>query len=220
MEGGARVIRAGGARFGHSRSLRGELVLTEPALTESLVCNLSWRDNKNSFRYSRFSPWYTAEGVIQFGSGEIIFTRGNAWGIFDWNRAVRPRVDIQYRAMACGQSGGHTIGFCVGHGLTNSSPCTENAFFMDGRLHKLEQVTFHIPPADWLSPWRFTSNDNRLEMVFCSQQERADRRRILFHSFKRRQLFGSFTGKAVLDDGSEIEFHNITGFAERVKTRF
>jgi hypothetical protein len=220
MEGGARIIKVDIPRFGHGRSLRGELVLNEPAFAESLVCNLPWRHDKNAFRYSRFSPWYTTEGVIQFGSTEIIFTRGNAWGILDWNRAVRPRVDIQYRAMACGQNGGHTLSLCVGHGLVNSSVCTENAFFMDGRLHKLEQVTFHIPAADWLSPWRFTSNDNRLEMIFHPQQERSDHRQILFHSFKRRQMFGSFTGKATLDDGSEVKFHNITGFAERVKMRY
>ncbi|MCL2139871.1 MAG: DUF2804 domain-containing protein [Treponema sp.] len=220
MEGGARIIRADIPKFGRHRSLRGELVLTEPLLAESLVCNQPWRKTENAFCYSRYSPWYTVEGVIQFGSTEIYFTAGNAWGIFDWNRCVRPGSDIHYWASSCGLSNGRLVGFCVGYGSADSSAGTENAFFVDGQIHKLDQVTFHIPPVDWLSPWRFTSNDNRLEMVFHPVQERKERRNVLIHSVSRRQVFGTFSGKVILDDGSEMDFFNITGFAEREKTRF
>ncbi|MDR2477215.1 MAG: DUF2804 domain-containing protein, partial [Treponema sp.] len=178
MEGGVRIIKADIPRFGHNRSLRGELVLTEPAMAESLISNLPWRNDKNAFRYSRRSPWYTVEGVIQHGTAEIIFTRGNAWGIFDWNRGVRPRSDTRYWAAACGASEDRLISINVGYGSEDSSSCTENAFFTEGRLHKLDQVTFHIPPVNWLSPWRFTSNDNRLEMTFVPHQERTDHRQV------------------------------------------
>ena len=220
MEGGARIIRVDIPKFGRSRSMRGQLVLTEPVMAESLVCNLPWRNEKNAFRYSRCSPWFTVEGIVQFGTTEIVFTQGNAWGIFDWNRGVRPRADIRYWATACGMSDGRLVGLSVGHSSADSSDGTENAFFVDGRLHKLDQVTFHMPTSNWLSPWRFTSNDNRLEMAFTPQQERRDHSSTLFHSVKRRQVCGLFSGKAILDDGAELEFHNITGFAERCKTQF
>jgi len=220
MESKARIIKMDIPRFGYNRSLRGELVLTEPAMAESLVCNLPWRNNGNAFRYSRRSPWYTVEGVIQLGTTEIIFNGGNAWGILDWNRCIRPRADTSYWAASCGCVDGRLAGFSIGHGLIDSSDGTENAFFVDGRLHKLDQVTFQIPPANWLSPWRFTSNDNRLEMVFNPQQERVDYRQLLFYSMSRRQVYGSFSGKVVLDDGAVMNFNHITGFAERAKTRF
>ena len=224
MNGGARIIRADIPKSGNSRSVRGELVLTEPVedgfRAESLVCNLPWRNDGNAFRYSRCSPWYTVEGVVQFGTTEIVFTKGNSWGIFDWNRGVRPNADTRYWASACGLADGRLIGFNVGHGSEDTSDGTGNAFFVDGRLHKLDQITFHIPVANWLSPWHFTSNDNRLDMTFTPRQEMMDRRRILFHSFSRRQLYGSFAGKVVLDDGAAISFNNSTGLAERVKTRF
>ena len=231
MEGGVKIIKADIPKFGHNRSLRGELVLSEPEPppvgeessaepSQSLVTNQTWRNEKNSFRYACCSPWYNAEGVIQFGSTEIIFTKGNGWGIFDWNRGVRPKADIRYWAAACGMSGGRQLSFCAGYSQADFSHGTENGFFVNGRLHKLDQITFHIPLSNWLSPWRFTSNDNRMEMTFYPHQERIDRHSLFFYSSARRQVFGFFSGKVQLDDGSVMEFQNLTGFAERGKMQF
>jgi hypothetical protein len=57
-------------------------------------------------------------------------------------------------------------------------------------------------------------------MTFAPQQERVERHRLAFHILNRRQVCGSFSGKVILDDGKELEFRNITGIAERRKTRF
>lgn len=221
MENGYKIIKADIPKFGgRNRSLRGALILSEAPFPESLVTNQTWRGEKNSFRYSRCSPWYTVEGVIQLGSSEIFFTKGNGWGIFDWNRCVRPKADIRYWAAACGMIEGKVISFCAGYSWADSSHGTENGFFVDGKLHKLDQVTFHIHPSDWLSPWHFTSNDNRLDMTFTPHQQRTESRRLFIHNITRRQICGFFSGKVQLDDGSEIEFNNLTGLAERCKTRF
>jgi len=219
MENGVRIIKADIPKFDDHRSMRGALVLMENPGSQSLVTNQPWRNERNAFRYTRCSPWFYVEGVIQFGSSEIIFTRGNAWGILDWNRCVRPKNDIRYWAAACGHSGGRLLGLCAGYSWADFSLGTENGFFVDGTLHKLDQITFHIPASNWLSPWRFTSNDNRLEMTFYPHQERIDRRNLFFYNFTRRQVFGFFSGKVQLDDGSVIEFQNLTGFAERCKMR-
>jgi hypothetical protein len=218
MESGARIVKVDIPKFGHHRNLRGALVLSGPPGAESMVTHMPWRREKSAFRYSRSSPWYIAEGVMQFGGTELVFTKDNAWAILDWNRGVRPRLDVHYWAAACGLSGGRQVGFNIGYGAADSSLGTENAFFLDGKLHKLDQVTFHIPPADWLEPWRFTSNDKRLEMLFIPHQERIERNRMVFYSLKRRQVCGSFSGKVTLDDGRGMEFQDITGFAEQKKT--
>lgn len=221
MKGGVRIIKVDYPRFGHHRYLRGVVVLT-PAFADaqSIVTVSPWRDEKYAFRYSRCSPWYITEGVMQFGTTEIHFTRDNAWGIYEWKREIRPRRDVRYWATACGMAGGRLVGFNVGYGSSDSSAGTENAFFVDGIIHKLDQVTFHIPPADWLEEWKFTSSDKRLEMNFSPNQERNEQRRLFFHSSKYRQVYGTFSGRATLDDGSTIAFWNISGFAERRKTQF
>ncbi|MCL2412081.1 MAG: DUF2804 domain-containing protein [Treponema sp.] len=218
MEGG-RIIKADVPKFDSNRSMRCALVLSELSDAQSVMTSQPYLNDNNGFRLSRRCPCFFVEGVIQLGSTEIVFSRGHAWGIFDWNRNVRPKSDIQYWAAACGQNNGKTLGFSVGYSWADSSQGTENAFFVDGKLHKLGNVTFHIPMSNWLSPWRFTSNDNRLEMTFSPHQERSDRHRFFFHSFTRRQVCGFFSGRAQLDDGSTIEFSNLTGFAERNKMR-
>jgi hypothetical protein len=218
MEGGARIIKVDVPGFGHNQSLRGEVVLTPLPESESLVTHMPWRGKGNAFSYSRHSPCYSAEGVIQFSVAEIVFMQGNSWGIFDWNRGIRPRSDLSFWAAGSGQAGGRQAGFSVGFNSADSAQGTENAFFLDGRLHKLNQVSFHISSGR-LMPWRFTSNDNRLEMIFEPKQERDENHQMFFYSQKRRQLFGAFSGKVILDDASEFAFHDIKWMAERRKSR-
>ena len=221
MKSGARIIKVDYPRFGHHRHLRGEVVLTPVSSDpQSIATVFPWRRDKNAFRYFRCSPWFITEGVMQFGTTEMHFTRDNAWAIYDWKREFRPRKDIRFWASACGPASGRLAGFSIGYGLADSSAGTENAFFLDGIIHKLDQVTFHIPPSNWLEEWRFTSNDKRLEMTFTPFQERTEYRRIFFHSVKCRQVCGAFSGRVILDDGSPLSFWNITGFAERRKTSF
>ena len=225
MPGGARIIKADIPDFGHNRSMRCALVLSKPEFNESLVTNQPFRSDKDAFRYTRCCPWFTVEGVIQFSSSEIIFTKGNAWGILDWNRGSRPKNDVRYWAAACGTSEispdlPKHMSFCIGYSMADSSLGTENGFFIEGKLYKLDQVTFHIPLSNWLSPWRFTSNDNRLEMTFYPHQERNDRQNFLFFNSTRRQVFGFFSGKIQVENDLTVEFHNLTGFAERSKMKF
>jgi hypothetical protein len=218
MDGGVRIIKADIPGFSHNLSLRGEVVLSPPEGAESLYTHMPWRGKRQAFSLLRRSPWFYAEGVIQFGPVKVVFTRGNGWGIFDWSRGVRPRSDISFWAAGCGQVEGRQAGFSVGYNSADSDMGTENAFFLDGRLHKLDKVSFHIP-SERVMPWRFTSNDNRLEMIFEPQQEKDESRQMFFYSYRRRQLFGAFSGKVVLDDGSELDFQDITGIAERRKSR-
>ena len=36
----------------------------------------------------------------------------------------------------------------------------------------------------------------------------------------QHQVFGRFSGKAVLDDGRELKIENLTGFAEKVRNKW
>ena len=96
--------------------------------------------------------------------------------------------------------------------------------FYDGKAHKLSQVTFNIPmkngTEDYLSPWTFTSDDGRFEMDFVPVLDRKSRTSVAVIESDQHQVFGRFTGRAVLDDGTVLEIRDFFGFAEKVKNKW
>jgi hypothetical protein len=219
IEDGGRIIKIDVPQLNRNNRLRGEIVLlTQEEDAQSISVNLPWRCQKERFQLIRYAPCYTVEGVVQFENTPLIFNRGRAWGIYEWVRMARPAKDIHYWAAACGMCRGRQLGFNIGYGSADSAAGTENAFFVNGTLHKLDQVTFRISPSNWLAPWNFTSNNKRLEMTFIPVQSYSYQHSILFHSLRARQFFGFFSGRILLDDDSTLYFNNIAGIAERRKT--
>jgi len=96
--------------------------------------------------------------------------------------------------------------------------------FCGGRAHKLSKVRFRIPVKDgredYLSPWTFTSDDGRFEMDFAPILDRAACTDFKLLKSDQHQVFGRFTGRAVLDNGTEIHVSDFLGFAEKVENKW
>lgn len=88
----------------------------------------------------------------------------------------------------------------------------------------LPKQAFHIPDRggkpDYLAPWSVTSDDGRFAMDFLPVLDRAARTGALVIQSDQHQVFGAFTGRAVLDDGTVLEVRDLMGFAERVENRW
>lgn len=220
MEGGARVLKVDIPGFSRGQGLRGVLVLMEEQGAESIVVATPWKKKPNAFYYNRKLNCMLAEGVMQVGDEELVFAKNEAFGVLDWGRGVWPYGDLWYWGSASYLVDGRSFGFNIGYGFGDTSRASENAVFRDGKLHKLGSVTFHINPRDWLAPWRFTSDDGRLEMTMAPILDRSSSMNMLIYSSVQHQVFGRFSGRAVLDDGETVEFSDIPGFAEKVKNRW
>lgn len=81
-------------------------------------------------------------------------------------------------------------------------------------------MEFLIPHDDYLAPWTFTSNDHRFEMDFLPIVDRFASTNAVFIESTQHQVFGRFTGKAVLDDGAVLQVADFLGFAEKVRNRW
>ena len=96
--------------------------------------------------------------------------------------------------------------------------------FYNGKIHKLSRVTFGIPmkdgKEDYLSPWIFSSDDGRFEMRFEPVMDRASRTDLKLICSDQHQVFGRFSGTAVLDDGRKLEIRDLMGFAEKVRNKW
>ena len=69
------------------------------------------------------------------------------------------------------------------------------------RAHKLEDVRFEFDADDYLKPWKVHSSDGRLEMLFEPTVNRAGRFNLLLIESDQNQVFGYYSGRAVLNDG-------------------
>ncbi|GAB1484015.1 DUF2804 domain-containing protein [Treponema sp.] len=225
MESGARIVKVDLPTFAHGSGLRGALVLSKASqLSETsgddCLCSIkSWKKDPLAFSYSCVQAAFLAEGMMQGADMEMAFVNGESFAILDWRRLVRPKKELRFWGAASGLVEDASFGFSIGYGSSDDEASTENALFYEGKLHKLGAVTFQINPRDWMAPWHFTSDDGRLEMELKPLVLRTEKSSLIFYSSKRRQVFGRFSGKALLDDGRSIEFSDLTGLAERLKTR-
>ena len=115
---------------------------------------------------------------------------------------------------------GHSFGFNIGYGFGDTAAATENVLFYDGVVHKLEDITFEIPPDDYLKPWKFTSSDGRFEMDFQPVLDRSANMDYKVIVSDQHQVFGYMSGKAILDDGQVIEIKDVLCFAEKVHNKY
>lgn len=117
---------------------------------------------------------------------------------------------------------GVPFGWNIGYGFGNTAAATENMLFYGGKAHKLSNVKFNIPGGekDFMSPWTFTSDDGRFEMDFVPVLDRKSCTDVKLIKSDQHQVFGRFTGKAVLDGGKVIEIKDFPGFAEKVENKW
>jgi len=112
------------------------------------------------------------------------------------------------------------FGFNIGYGFGDTGKATENGMFYNGKIHKLEEIQFHIPEDNYLDPWRISSSDNRFEMKFIPVIDRNSKTKVFILESDQHQVFGYFTGTAILDNGKIIELDRFFGFAEKVTNKW
>ena len=209
--------------FLDGKPIRGEIRLENPE-QESMVIVTPFAEKDTAFYYNQKINCLPASGQVEFDGKTYVFDKENSFGVLDWGRGVWTYDNVWYWGSASGLVDGVPFGFNIGYGFGDTSAASENMLFYDGKAHKLSQVTFNIPmkdgKEDYMSPWTFTSDDGRFEMDFVPIIDRAACTDVKLICSDQHQVFGRFTGKAVLDDGKEIYIKDFLGFAEKVHNKW
>jgi hypothetical protein len=71
-----------------------------------------------------------------------------------------------------------------------------------------------------MAPWKFVSNNNRLDLDFKPIVDRNSYMNFLIIKSVQHQVFGTFHGTVVLDNGKKIKLENVLGFAEDVLNHY
>ena len=217
---GIRILTAYIEKFGPEGSINAKVELfDEPE--ESMVIATPF-DKSAHFYYNQKINCMRAKGEVTYGGKTYIFDPNESFGVLDWGRGVWTYHNTWYWGSASYQVNGIPFGWNIGYGFGNTSAASENMLFYNGKAHKLSQVKFNIPgdEKDFMSPWTFSSDDGRFEMDFKPVLDRASCTDVALIKSDQHQVFGLFSGKAVLDDGKVIEVKDFPGFAEKVENKW
>jgi hypothetical protein len=192
---------------------------------DSMVIATPFHEDKKGFFYNRKIVGMNATGKVYCEGKTYSYYPKNSLGILDWGRGVWPYKTTWYWSAGQGRIWGNLYGFNLGYGFGDTSAATENMLFFNGVASKLEDVVFHIPKDannqyDYLKPWTITSSNHRIEMEFKPIIDRNVNLSFLVLSTNQHQVFGKFSGYAILDDGTIVFVTDMIGFAERVENRW
>ena len=205
--------------FNKGKGINGSITLT-PLNKDSMVIATPWKEDPLAFYYNQKINCLAAAGSFTFGKETHVFLPEKAMGVLDWGRGVWTYKNRWYWGSASGYVDGKPFGFNIGYGFGDTSAATENMLLYKGVAHKLDEVTFHINTNDYMQPWKFSSNDGRFELDFEPAIDRYSNTNLLLLQSKQHQVFGYFTGKVILDDGTVLAIERLLGFAEDVLNRW
>lgn len=222
VKNGKRILKAHMDDFKDGKAIDVNVVLTNEPEESMVICTPF--EKKAHFYYNQKINCMRAEGKVRIGEDVYTFEPDSAFGVLDWGRGVWTYHNTWYWGSASGLVDGVDFGFNIGYGFGDTSAASENMLFYNGKAHKLSQVTFQIPEKDgkddFMDPWKFTSDDGRFEMDFEPVLNRAACTDVKLIKSDQNQVFGRFTGTAVLDDGTEILVKDFMGFAEKVENKW
>ena len=193
--------------------------LTDEPL-ESTVMSTPFKRDKRAFYYNQKINCIKAQGYVDFNNTRYEFRKEDSCAVLDWGRGVWTYKNTWYWGSASGYVDKVPFGFNIGYGFGDTSAASENMIIYDNKAHKLENVKFVISmkdgKEDYLSPWRFISSDNRFTMDFVPIIDRSAYTSLGIIKSDQHQVFGRFSGQAILDNKKMIIVKDLLGFAEKV----
>ncbi|OQB27819.1 MAG: hypothetical protein BWY10_01015 [Chloroflexi bacterium ADurb.Bin180] len=213
VQGQARTVRVDWPAFNRGEGISCDLTMSCPPEHESMVIVTPIASKR--FYYNRKTNCLRTTGWIQRGGRRSEISPDRALATLDWGRGVWEYKGFWVWASSSGfLPDGRTLGLNMGYGFGDTSAATENAFILDGRVHKLEQVDFEYSSRSFMSPWKMHSPDGRLDLVFEPFKERVAKSELLVLSSEVHQMFGRYSGTLKTDEGETLHVENQVGWAE------
>jgi hypothetical protein len=173
------------------------------------------------FYYNRKINCIPANGWVDLGDKHHVLTPQECLGNMDWGRGVWDYRSYWVWASASGYlPDRRAAGLNLGFGFGDTRAATENAFILDGRVHKLGLVDFSFSNKDYTKPWKIVSADGRLKLEFKPVLERVAKTNLLLIYSNVHQVFGRYFGSFTTHAGEHIEIEGLAGFAEEHHARW
>jgi hypothetical protein len=226
-EVGTVAFEAGGARFAmHAdaapRARRLEVsagpiaidaVFSEetPPMEPMRICT---RAGATGWVYARKTAGLGMRGTLRWGDASFDLGSLGIHGHHDWSAGFMRRETFWNWGCLAGRTADDRIaGLNVSCGV-NETSVTENCFWVDGRLHKVDGVAFDYDQRDVMKPWHLRSTDGRVDLAFTPEGMHVERLNAFILATNFQQLFGRFTGTLTTGAGECVVIDRMLGFCE------
>ena len=190
---------------------------------ESLNVVIPWSDR--TFQYTSKHQARPAHGVLRVGEERIVIGGSGtdaAWGVLDVGRGRWPyRTRWNWGGGTGTATDGEVVGLQLGGKWTVGTGATENGLIVDGRLHKLgRELDWQYDWSRPMKPWRVTDAGGRLDLRLVPRFDKHTRVEAGVLGMQVHQVFGTWSGSVVTDDGTELTIPRAIGFAEESRSRW
>jgi hypothetical protein len=184
----------------------------DPPLHPMFICTPA---GATGWVYARKTAGHALSGTLRWEGRTFDLATCGARGHHDWSAGyMRRHTSWNWGCLAGRAVDGRILGMNVSCGV-NETSFTENCFWVDGQLHKLDTVFFAYDRRDLMRPWRITSFDGRLQLAFRPAGRHSENINAWIVASNFNQLVGRYDGCFETAAGERIAISDMLGYAER-----
>ena len=189
-------------------------------LDEDILINcMKVNEDKRHFHYVMRADAMPTRGGIRMGATFHEFT-DNCLSSYSWGRGAWNNTRSLWSANGLGYQDGKRIALNLGYGIGDTTKSTQNALFIDGKIHKLEHVNIGVRrnikgEQLYNEPWIISDPKKRVNLVFTPDHNKDFETIQLGEMFEADQClaYGTYTGSVELEDGSYFAIKDLPGTA-------
>jgi hypothetical protein len=198
-----------------------DVTVALPPRHESLNVVIPWSEERYNFTSKHQAR--PARGALTVGDRRWAIgpPAGDAWGVLDVGRGRWPAEIVWNWGGGAGRAGDHVVGLQFGARWTAGTGFTENGVLVDGRLTKLgAELDWRYEWDAPLRPWRVVDPGGQLDVELTPRIDKHTRLEGRRRGSEVHQVFGTWAGRVRTDDGIEVPFEGLQGFAEEARQRW
>jgi hypothetical protein len=167
----------------------------------------------NGWVYAQKVAGVRCTGEVRSRLGDFDLQRIGAFAHHDWSAGyMRPETHWNWACLS-GLAAGQRVGLNLSCGV-NETSYTENCYWLDGELIKVDTVHFTFDRAQPLRPWRISSHDGQVNLQFVARGLHQDRSNLGILASNFKQIFGQFHGVLRPPGRADVAIDNLWGFVE------
>lgn len=167
----------------------------------------------NGWVYAQKTAALPVLGEVRSALGNYDLGEAECFGHTDYSAGFMRRETFWNWACFSGINNGEQVGLNLSWGV-NETGYTENCFWVGNQLHAMPQVQFTLDRDKPETPWKITSADGRVDLVFTPQGRYETQVNALLMATNFKQIFGQFNGRLLDCEGREHHISQVYGFVE------